>query len=87
MEMDKTVKATLGEACMHGIKTSAEELAQQIACGIHLGWFSNADAEQLVVETMQKVEDQFDRMTKHEVGSFYASKMCEALEKLIKESE
>ena len=82
MFRDKKVFAT---ACEYGIKMSAEELAEQIACGERLGYFKIEDILKDVLKTMAKVEDKLSGMSDLEIGGFYAEKLNEALEQMTEE--
>lgn len=66
-------------ACKHGIKKSAEELAQQMAYGIRLGYFKADEIERLVLNTMRKVEANINKLSDLDCGGNYAILMNNAL--------
>lgn len=68
--------------CEYGIKMSAEELAEQIACGERLGYFKIEDILKDVLKTMAKVEEKLSGMSDLEIGGYYAEKLSEALEQM-----
>lgn len=70
--------------CVYGIKLSAEELAEQIACGIRLGYFTAEDIGDLVLKVEQRVEEKISKMSDEDVAWFYAESMNEALIDLIR---
>lgn len=70
--------------CVYGIKLSAEELAEQIACGIRLGYFTAEEIGDLVLKVEQKVEEKIAKMSDEAVAWFYAESMNEALIDLIR---
>ena len=82
MFRDKKVFAT---ACEYGIKMSAEELAEQIACGERLGYFRADDIVKAVFKRMAKVEEKMNAMSDLEIGGYYAEKLNEALVEMTEE--
>lgn len=69
--------------CVYGIKMSAEELAQQMACGIRLGYFTAEEIGDLILKVEQRVEEKISKMTDEDVAWFYADSLNEALIDLI----
>ena len=70
--------------CVYGIKMSTEELAEQIACGIRLGYFTAEEIGDLVLKTEQKVEEKISKLSDEQVAWFYAESLNDALIDLIR---
>lgn len=83
----RTDKQRHAIGCVYGIKMSAEELAEQIACGIRLGYFTAEEIGDLVLKVEQKVEEKISKMSDEGVAWFYADSLNEALIDLIASRE
>lgn len=86
-----TAEAVTGEekalhalSCKYGIRESAKEMAEQIACGIRLGYFTAEEIGELILKTEQKVEEKISKLSDEQVALFYAESLNDALIDLIR---